>query len=209
MLVKNIFLILSTLTILCFASCKPKTSAEIIALNSIIERDFSGTPTSNILLPLRVEQLLTYNEYFENSKEPIDQSLRGPEPPPEPGLQDSICILSQHIFDHLLKNNFIEKKAYEKLTDAAIKSNALFQEISNSQVIPLSYKEAIAQKELDKFQVFAYPVMTEDFLIIYINRYSGIKDMKTFGLQGFGQYYIYEKKNGTWQLLTRIDGWIT
>jgi hypothetical protein len=76
--------------------------------------------------------------------------------------------------------------------------------IEIKKAVPYSIKSVRKRVLFEEFQVFAYPIMIEDHLIIYRNGYHIHKDLP--GIGG-GMFFIYEKVDKEWVKILLLNTW--
>ena len=88
-----------------------------------------------------------------------------------------------------------------------ILKEGITKKINTNYTISGNSTELLSLKSLDAFQEFAYPILSQNLIILYRNEYHGING--NLGVEGNGTFYIYSKNNEEWKLITKITKWIT
>ncbi len=197
---------LSTMSLLLVVSfgCNQPKPPEIVQLEYIIERDFAEIPTAYKLIPFDIKNIKEFEDYpmsFESAS--TDNKIVSLDPPPyakaPPPFNtiylDRKCALRNSLFHFLIRDIGVDKEAYDAIIQAARSSQEQTARIAIERAVPHNY-DCVVKKELfDQFQVFAYPMMTESYLITYRNFYR----IDPIGGGSLGTYYVYKNVDGLWE----------
>lgn len=188
-------------------SCSNQVPDEITALTKVIDQNFADIPTGVSLISFKVVGEYQYEEFpidfNKNSEKDIPRRAK----PPIPGEKDALCQINFEPFNQLIKNELIDELDFINLMKASKRAKDMTYSISTDSSIEKTLNEVLKDKTLEKFQHFAYPIMTEKHLIICRNVYDGIDSYGA--IIGAGYFFIYEKRNGQWVLIHRVLRWTT
>ena len=200
---------MSALLIVSFGCNQPKPP-EIVQLEYIIERDFADIPTAQKLIPFDLSYIKEFEEYPMEPKKIVDTTtLFNLPPPPAPDLRymDRRCLISgHHLFLDLKRQRLIDKEAYDNIITFAKEVEGETARAAVDRAVPYTYSQVYKRFLFEEFQVFAYPIMTDDYLIIYRNRYYITKGMA--GVGG-GMFFVYKKVDGEWLRVFFLTRWTT
>lgn len=191
------YIVILTAVVL-FFSCSQTKSPEIEQLELIIERDFPDIPTTHQLIPFDLSYIKRFEEYsIKSDKEIIDSisNLKLPmnlEPPPlpDPTYWHRRCRLRGDVFLQLKRARLIDKEQYDNVIKVATEVEGKTSRIEVERGVPYSYRSVVKSSLFEEFQVFAYPIMTEDYLMIYRNGYYFHRGLSG---PGGGMFFIYKK----------------
>ena len=198
---------MSALLIVSFGCNQPKPP-EIVQLEYIIERDFADIPTAQKLIPFDLSYIKEFEEYPMEPKKIVDTTtLFNLPPPPAPDLKymDRRCLISgHHLFLDLKRQRLIDKEAYDNIITFAKEVEGETARAAVDRAVPYSYRSVVKSSLFEEFQVFSYPIMTEDYLMIYRNGYYFHRGLSG---PGGGMFFIYKKVEGEWVRIHLVGTW--
>lgn len=211
-------LLIVIICILLTIGCDYQKPNEILIIESIIKRHFNNVPTSNFLIPIGRENFLFENfpiDYKRNNSIESNDNQSFPdieiypsrvaEPPPP--SNNKKCPSFGLIFHQLVLNNLIDQNEFNDIVaEIDIKHSRTFK-LRNEKYESKSLLEVLADKELKHYQSFAYPILTDEYLILHRNYYAGIG--QKLGGGGAGMFFVYKKKSNNWELVYKSNTWIT
>lgn len=194
-------------SLLTLVQCTLSKPVEISELEYIINRDFPDVATVIELKSIYFQDKLSYNS-FDDKTLRKDNTLI-PEIPVSQHPTISEVVLGRAFFTPLILNQQITEKEFAQIKQKVASISHQKIEKRNGIESPNSTSSIDNKFKLNEYQEFAYPIMTDNLLIIYRDVYSGLKHPNSLGSTGNGTYFIYRKTDKEWKLINKIVKWIT
>ena len=113
-------------------------------------------------------------------------------------------ISGHHLFLDLKRQRLIDKEAYDNIITFAKEVEGETARAAVDRAVPYSYRSVVKSSLFEEFQVFSYPIMTEDYLMIYRNGYYFHRGLSG---PGGGMFFIYKKVEGEWVRIHLVGTW--
>jgi len=194
------------LLVLVICSCANSVPSELAELKLIIRKDFSKDLIIKELIPLSLGIKHSFRSYTAETERTFREK---PLPPPQVIFPIEKLEIGRNLIRQLINSNQIDSTTYVNLLAKIDNQYGNKQEQPTLDCLTCkSLSNVLSNEGVDSYRRFAQPIMIENILIVYTERYSNIHSAKELGLIS-GTYLIYRKEDSGWILINRIVKWIT